>query len=131
MLRLTLAKNLCRWPELPFDLILLRTGQRGHFADVRFGSGRCGQAQPRLTSSSVLAGNPQPHRLGTLVLRVREIRYWGGRGHDAALGKRMPETRPRFDTVCTVFPEYPLRSERQRHLPNEDGVVERHHVVME
>src|SRR5437867_8371765 len=32
-------------------------------------------------------------------MRIREIRYWGGRGHDAALAatmlKRMPETRPK------------------------------------
>src|SRR5437667_12864182 len=32
-------------------------------------------------------------------MRIREIRYWGGRGQDAALAatmlKRMPETRPK------------------------------------
>jgi len=37
MPRLAMPKNLCSSPELPFDLILLRTGQRGHFTDVRFG----------------------------------------------------------------------------------------------
>ena len=37
MLRLAVAENLCSSPELPFDLILLRTGQSGHFGDVPFG----------------------------------------------------------------------------------------------
>src|SRR6266700_5186361 len=43
MLRLAVPENLCSSPELPFDLILLRTGQRGHFADVRFGRNAVGK----------------------------------------------------------------------------------------
>jgi len=37
MLRLAVPENLCSSPELPFDLILLGTGQSGHFGDVPFG----------------------------------------------------------------------------------------------
>jgi len=37
MPRLALAEKPSSSPELPFDLILLRTGQRGHFSDVPFG----------------------------------------------------------------------------------------------
>ena len=37
MLRLAVPENLCSSPELPFDLILFGTGQRGHFGDVCFG----------------------------------------------------------------------------------------------
>jgi len=37
MLRLAVPEDLCSSPELSFDLILLRTGQSGHFGDVPFG----------------------------------------------------------------------------------------------
>jgi len=37
MLRLAVPEDLCSSPELPFDLILLGTGQSGHFGDVPFG----------------------------------------------------------------------------------------------
>ena len=37
MPRLALPINLCSSPELPFDLILLGTGQSGHLGEVRFG----------------------------------------------------------------------------------------------
>ena len=63
MFRLAVPEDLCSSPELPFDLILLRTGQSGHFGDVPFGRNAVRQAQLRLASSSVLAGNPQLHRL--------------------------------------------------------------------
>ena len=37
VLRLAVPESLCSSPELPLDLILLRTGQRGHLVDVRLG----------------------------------------------------------------------------------------------
>ncbi len=40
---MALPKNLCSSPELPFDVILLRTGQRGHFVDMRFGRNAVGK----------------------------------------------------------------------------------------
>src|SRR2546427_11618887 len=40
---MALPKSLCSSPELPFDVILLRTGQRGHFADTRFGRNAVGK----------------------------------------------------------------------------------------
>jgi len=40
---MALPKSLCSSPELPFDVILLRTGQRGHFADMRFGRNAVGK----------------------------------------------------------------------------------------
>ena len=43
MLRLAVPEDLCSSPELSFDLILLRTGQRGHFADMRFGRNAVGK----------------------------------------------------------------------------------------
>jgi len=36
MLRLAVPEDLCGSRELPFDLILLGTGQSGHFGDVPF-----------------------------------------------------------------------------------------------
>ena len=37
MLRLAVPEKLSSSPELPLDLILLGTGQSGHFRDVRLG----------------------------------------------------------------------------------------------
>ena len=62
MLRLAVPENLSSSPELPFDLILFGTGQRGHFGDVCF-VGMPLASTASLASCSVLTGSPQLHHL--------------------------------------------------------------------
>ena len=107
MLRLAVPEDLCSSPELPFDLILLRTGQSGHLVDVPFGRNavRASTASP----SFVQRSSRESSASSLTCSRKRScgfVRFDVGAGDGTALVRKCQKLSLRFHTVCTVFPLY-------------------------
>jgi len=98
MLRLAVPEDLCNSPELPFDLILLRTGQRGHLVDVRFvGTPLASTASPSFVQRSSRESSASSLRWSR-KRSCRFVRFDIGAGDGTALVRKCQKLSLRFHT---------------------------------